>query len=707
MTRDFLLGKATISPTRVVAGSYTTISYVYQVGHPIDDTGYLKIVFRSVGDFGAPQFEHPTAPNYCSVATTGSCRLVPRWDPKGHKRPWSRALYLKIVGGFLNTGDQIRVLFGDRSQGSPGWQIQTFCEETFEFKSLIDPIATYRFQELPKSPTLQIVPGEPAKAVCIAPSQVTVEAAFPCYLKLEDRWGNPVGRPTELTHSGFSATGVYTLTMEAEGAGLRAESNPIEVVAEAAPLRPYWADFHGQSEETIGSNTIDDYFTFARDYALLDIAAHQGNDFQVTDEFWNTINETTRKFNQPGAFVTFPGYEWSGNTPLGGDRNVYFSSEGGRITRSSTELLPGGESVYGDSHNAATLFENLKAQDEPFPFLFAHVGGRYADLAMHDPDLELAVEVHSAWGTFEWLVEEALDRGYRVGFCANSDGHKGRPGASYPGAGKFGSYGGLTCVLAGGLDRESVVGALKARHFFATTGNRPLIHVALETDAGSWAMMGDAIAHGSGQANLTVRVIGTAPIERVELRNGLQTVTTFRPYREDDLGSRVKVVWSGAEVRGRDRMVAWDGRLVVEGNSILDVSPINFWNPDRQPSRVNESHVEWQSVTTGGLAGLVLKLKDADAGALAVETLQGGLSCAIREVGLEPRTWRCPEGLEKKIEIYRLPDAPPSRELSTTVPLDQLKPGDNAIYVHVVQEDGHMAWTSPIYLVAELDDGET
>ena len=100
---------------------------------------------------------------------------------------------------------------------------------------------------------------------------------------------------------------------------LTANSNPIEVCSEIE-LQMCWADFHGQSEETVGENTIDDYFMFARDYGLLGVAAHQGNDFQVTDAFWEKINQVTRKFYEPGKFVTFPGYEWSGNTPLGGDR---------------------------------------------------------------------------------------------------------------------------------------------------------------------------------------------------------------------------------------------------------------------------------------------------------------------------------------------------------------------------------------------------
>ena len=48
---------------------------------------------------------------------------------------------------------------------------------------------------------------------------------------------------------------------------------------------------------------------------------------------------------------------------------------------------------------------------------------------------------------------------YKVGFVANSDGHKGRPGASHPGPSTFGAYG-LTCVLAESLTRDAVFDAI-------------------------------------------------------------------------------------------------------------------------------------------------------------------------------------------------------------------------------------------------------
>jgi len=75
--------------------------------------------------------------------------------------------------------------------------MQTFCVESLEFKTLADPIATYQFKEISASPNVRIVPGKPVQAVCIAPSQVIVNESFTYSLILEDRRGNPTGKPQE------------------------------------------------------------------------------------------------------------------------------------------------------------------------------------------------------------------------------------------------------------------------------------------------------------------------------------------------------------------------------------------------------------------------------------------------------------------------------------------------------------------------------
>ncbi len=63
-----------------------------------------------------------------------------------------------------------------------------------------------------------------------------------------------------------------------------AETNPLRIAP--AELVQFWGDIHGQSEETIGTGSADEYFAFARDRAFVDACGHQGNDFQITQAFW-------------------------------------------------------------------------------------------------------------------------------------------------------------------------------------------------------------------------------------------------------------------------------------------------------------------------------------------------------------------------------------------------------------------------------------
>lgn len=692
-----ILGKAYVEHEKcVVAGEYCAVKYHFDAGHPIDEGGFIKIVFRYAGDFGIPQFERPEKENYCSVSTTGDCKIIPMWNDKGHTRPWRKTLFLEVSKGYLDSGDKIVVVFGDVSGNSPGWRMQTFVEGSFEFKTFVDPIGTYQFKELPDSPALSVTPGKPVRGVCLAPSNVLVGEAFNYYLKLEDAWGNPVGKPQKIIHPGFSVSGHYTIEASDAPIGLSARSNPV-LAENKMDLKNYWADFHGQSEETIGTNSIEDYFRFGRDYAMLDIIGHQGNDFQITDDFWDKIKRVSADFDEPGKFAALPGYEWSGNTPLGGDRNVYFSSDGD-ISRSCRDLLPGEQSKYPDSATANALFENLRNQSRVKSFVFAHVGGRYANMQMHDDNLEVAIEIHSAWGTFEWLLEDALKQGCRVGICANSDDHKGRPGASYPGAGLFGSYGGLTCVLASSLTRESVFEAMKARHFYATTGNRCLIIMRLEINGSPAGIMGDVI-HCKERDDLLLKatIIGTAPVESLEMKDGLRTLKTFKTYYPENLGRKIKVIWSGSETRGRARMADWTGGLAVNGNRITSITPVNFWKPDSPLSQCGENLIKWQSVTTGGLAGCIIELEEKHKGCLQIETVQGKVLYDLSGEGYHPQIYNF-GGLDKKISIYKLPDNLTACHLEFDIPVKNIHPGNNPLYLRMSQLDGNIAWTSPVYI---------
>ena len=56
---------------------------------------------------------------------------------------------------------------------------------------------------------------------------------------------------------------------------------------------------------------------------------------------------------------------------------------------------------------------------------------------------------------------------------------------------------------------------------------------------------------------------------------------------------------------------------------------------------------------------------------------------------------------EEQPMVYRLPEPEDQREtIDFSLPLNKLHSGDNPIYVKVIQQDGHMAWSSPIYVTA-------
>jgi hypothetical protein len=121
-------------------------------------------------------------------------------------------------------------------------------------------------------------------------------------------------------------------------------------------------------------------------------------------------------------------------------------------------------------------------------------------------------------------------------------------------------------------------------------------------------MMGDIVDVGSESPHLRARIVGTGPIDTIEVRNGINVIKQLRPFNESDLGHRIKIIWGGARVRGRDRLVKWDGNLDVLGNSIMAAETLNFWNANYPLDQINNQRLTWKSVTTGGTAGIILTI---------------------------------------------------------------------------------------------------
>ena len=151
---------------------------------------------------------------------------------------------------------------------------------------------------------------------------------------------------------------------------------------------------------------------------------------------------------------------------------------------------------------------------------------------------------------------------------------------------------------------------MRRRHHYATTGNRMILDVTAELPVAAELfirdpglgpapssservlLMGDIARTAADEVTLAVNAVGSAPIERLDIFDGFDLIETIRPYALDDLGSRVRLIYEGAEYRGRARTTTWDGSLQLSGNAIRESRMINNWNLDRGIQEQDETRAD-------------------------------------------------------------------------------------------------------------------
>ena len=700
-----------------VAGQPVTFRIVYTAGSVgVDDRGAVRVSWRAQAGLGAPQSADPTAPGYLAVRTVseGSVRPQPQFKERGHRRPFVPAVTVHTDDGGLWPNDRLELTFGDTSGGSPGIRAPVTVVKAFEFQVSVDCKGAQEFLDLDGFLTFPVVAGPAVRLVAIAPSDAQVGVPFALRVRFEDAWGNPTEAPGASIEVGLADggevlgaadgagpvipieslvlddSGVARLVATDQTSGLQALSNPIRVAADLPNERRWWGDLHGQSGETVGTNPSADYFHFARYLACADFTCHQGNDFQIRDAFWARMRREVEAIHADGEFVCFHGYEWSGNTEVGGDRNVIFRGvpDASDLVRSGRWLIEDRRPLdpERDAGNLDDLYARLRGRDDVM--LLPHVGGRRAELRWIEPDLEPVVEVHSAHGTSEWFLRQALATGARVGFVAGSDDHMGRPGATLANSTEMPVQGGLACIRSSELTREGIWDGLHSRHSHGTTGVRILV----DTQIAGVRMGADARANGG--VPVAVEVNGTAPIIEIAVYRDGQPVHRWTPAGDP---AHVLVAWTGNLRIARGRKQTWDGDLTVSGARIVAATPFAFDHPEEGLTAHDAQRVTWSSETAGDYDGVRLELADAASPVLefAAEPLATTQSLAGIENG---PVFVDAKGLGAHLRVQALPrDGGP---LDARLAWTDREPsaGVHAYYVRVLQLDGHMAWTSPTYV---------
>ena len=717
-----LLGHAFIDPDGpVAAGTFGTWRVTFVCGRVgMDDGGHIRICERQVCDWERPQFDRPSCSGYTTATTDGEAEVELAWFETLNERPFRRTLQITIANGSLRPGERVVVTYGDRSGGGPGRRAQTFREPESEFQVLADPFGAQRYFPVADHPYLGVF-GDRASAIELrCGSQFLPGERIDLHVRLVDKWGNsdeqatkrvalsadgPVrGLPAEIEFTpadagakvvgGISApaTGIFRFGASAEGLP-GARSNAVHVL-ESLPdgRRVRWGDMHGQSRESVGTLDAADYFRFARDDAFVEFVGHQANDFQITNRFLARLGELTAALHEPGRFVPFFGWEWSGNTTTGGDRNVHFLADSGPLHRSSHALLREVGDAGSDACPVSELHELFSGRSDVL--LVPHVGGRYANLDFHDPSLEPVVELHSAHGTFEWLGRDARERGLKVGYLCGSDVHVGRPGAARPavkaGEDGLGVTGGLAAVITDELSREAIFAALRARRCYGTTGARILVSAS----ANGHPIGADVALAAGGPLSVAGFVDGTAPIQRIDLLRDWELVESVRPRRSAD-SNRIRITWSGAASRGRRRSVRWSGRARVKANRVLSAAGVGFDHPAEGIEGSDDGQVWWTSVTEGDMDGVELELA-GPGGRLEFEAGDVELEVDLERLGDEVVTHSAGE-IERRVRIERVTAAGPEL-VEFDFAVDPAEVRDAGYHLRIVQSDCNCAWTSPFYV---------
>jgi hypothetical protein len=354
-------------------------------------------------------------------------------------------------------------------------------------------------------------------------------------------------------------------------------SNPI------LPRQPdepgiYFGDIHSHCEISAdGAGDPELAYNYARRFHGLDFAAL--TDHSPRGAAWEKCVQVGNRFNQDGRFVTFLGFEWS--DPVHGHRNAYYRGDTGpaqpvgmsdNMTSWWNFFDQQGLRVFTIPHHPNTQAAQIREDGTPAwgPMDWSTINSKY----------QRVVEICQGRGSFEApdgpipelrivredvgaSVQTALAKGHRLGFIGSTDTHGGRPGT-----------GPARCaIVSHDFSRRALWDAMYARSCYATSGQHILLFFEL-----NGRPMGSEIGSSDAGRIRTVswRVIGTAPLKRVDLLRNNKVIESWPGNRLNDLSKTYTTESSS------DKCEWWYLRAIQEDTEMAWSSPI--W--------VNSCHVK-------------------------------------------------------------------------------------------------------------------
>jgi hypothetical protein len=448
-----------------------------------------------------------------------------------------------------------------------------------------------------------------------------------------------------------------------------------EIVRGEQRFQVYWGDLHRHSCISRCSAGFEPTPT-----------DHSG---QINPLAWWQIDKLTQLYRSPG-FATLAGYEWS--TREWGHHNVILP---GRMTPFVGEIsdldelfdrLPDGEAVTIPHHPADNSFANdFTKCDDRFTRLIEIFQARRGNFEF-DGCFKQAPNAGSL-GSF---VQDALQQGHQYGIIASSDHAEGQAYA---------------CVLAESLSPRALFDAMKARRTYGATTKGMVIDLRVDD-----ALMGEAIttadprrvrvmAHGAKELCEVVVFRGGRPWQRVGPPPSDEW-NRFAPLR-----LQARFVAGGAPLADE---VTVSARLV--GSRFHGMQENRLWSrrnpvPQWSASGANATlRCPKGFVAQPFLRDFPIHLQGELDDPLELALPDGVRKLTLRELRKAPVVATLPGGATCTVSLELGDGALPfeqgmgTRDYTGEWIDDDVKPGKAWYYARVIQVDGEIAWSSPIFV---------
>jgi uncharacterized protein DUF3604 len=509
---------------------------------------------------------------------------------------------------------------------------------------------------------------------------------------------------------------------------------PVAAAAAAPPppaqsaiaYRNFFGDLHNHNQVgyaqgslsrsfEIASNHLD-FYAFTPHSYWPDMGTYDGkiehkwrNGFIIAKERWPEVVEQAKKFDQAGKFVTILGYERHGTNE--GDYHILFPD-----LKGDYELIEDLQELQAFAKKRGCIMVPHHPSNR--------LGHRGIAAAGIDTDVSPVIEIYSEWGCAEhdrapqpykrhteggrWTrhtYHNYLEGGLKLGAVASTDDHLGYPGAYREG---------LAAIKATELSREAIFDALRNRRTYAVTGDRIGVDFALNGH-----IMGQELPY-TRERSIEVGIQGWDEVDRIEvIRNGRVVHREF-PVDKEPGGNpwskpvllRFEYGWGPWPALGWGGTADWDFTIDVKGGKIEDLQtcfttgPMDEFRRDKvlernaSRTRVRSFTALKQQVDDYSQKAVVLRIA-GDADTRVTVNCTKPKKCSLTQTFAQlaesnEMLFTAPFPWESAMLHRVVFDA----NARTTFRFEDERDGARTdwYYVRVIQSNGDMAWSSPVWV---------